>query len=54
MLLLLAQKQGSGRVHHRPLPDKWDRWRDDWVIMHANAHDRLELLTAALMGSRNG
>jgi hypothetical protein len=35
-------------------PDKWDRWRDDWVIMQAEVHDRLELLTAAPMGSHNG
>jgi hypothetical protein len=25
---------------------KWDRWREDWVIMQADSHDRLELPTA--------
>jgi hypothetical protein len=33
---------------------KWDRWRDDWVIMQAEVHDRLELPTAAPMGRRSG
>jgi hypothetical protein len=33
---------------------KWDRWMDDWVIMQAEVHDRLELLIAALMGHRSG
>jgi hypothetical protein len=33
---------------------KWDRWRDDWVIMLAEVHDRLVLPTAAPMGHRNG
>jgi hypothetical protein len=33
---------------------KWDRWRDDWVIMQAEVHDRLVLSTAAPMGRRNG
>jgi hypothetical protein len=34
--------------------DKWDRWRDDWVIVQDDIHDRLELPTAAPTGSRNG
>jgi hypothetical protein len=28
-------------------PDKWDRWRDDWVIIQIEVHDRLELPTTA-------
>jgi hypothetical protein len=31
-------------------PDNWDRWKDDLVIMQAEVHDRLELLTIALTG----
>jgi hypothetical protein len=34
-------------------PDKWDRWKDDLVIMQAEVHDRLELLTTALTGHRS-
>jgi hypothetical protein len=33
---------------------KWDRWRDDWVIMQAKVHDRLELMTTAAMGRHSG
>jgi hypothetical protein len=31
-------------------PGKWDHWRDEWVIMQVEAHDRLELPTAAPTG----
>jgi hypothetical protein len=31
-------------------PGKWSRWREDWVIIWANIHDRLVLPTEALMG----
>jgi hypothetical protein len=34
-------------------PDKWDHWRDDWVIMEAEVHDRLELPIGTLTGHRN-
>jgi hypothetical protein len=30
-------------------PDKWDHWREDWVIMQADAHDRLVLSTMTPM-----
>jgi hypothetical protein len=33
---------------------KWDCWMDDWVIMQAEVHDRLELPIAASMGHRSG
>jgi hypothetical protein len=33
---------------------KWDRWMDDWVIMQAEVHDRLELPIAVPMGHRSG
>jgi hypothetical protein len=33
---------------------KWDHWMDDWVIMQAEVHDRLELPIAAPMGHRSG
>jgi hypothetical protein len=35
-------------------PGTWDHWRDDWVIVQANAHDRLELPTDAPMGNHGG
>jgi hypothetical protein len=35
-------------------PSKWDHRRNDWVIMQAEIHDRLELPTAVSMGRRNG
>jgi hypothetical protein len=53
-LLLPAQEQGSSCVHRPLTPGKWDRWRDDWVIVQDDAHDRLELPTAAPTGSRFG
>jgi hypothetical protein len=31
-------------------PSKWDRWRDDWVIMQAEVHGHLELPSIALIG----
>jgi hypothetical protein len=36
------------------IPGKWDHWRDDWVVMQEEVHDRLELPTTALMGHRSG
>jgi hypothetical protein len=35
-------------------PGKWDHWMDDWVIMQAEVHDQLELMTAVPTASRNG
>jgi hypothetical protein len=34
-------------------PDKWDCWREDWVIVRVAAHGRLVLPTEALMGKRD-
>jgi hypothetical protein len=34
-------------------PGKWDHWRDDWLIMQAEVHDRLEMPTVVPTGSRN-
>jgi hypothetical protein len=31
-------------------PGKWDCWRDHCVILQAEVHDRLELLTIAPTG----
>jgi hypothetical protein len=33
---------------------KWDRWREDWVIVRADAHDRLVLPTEAPTGKHGG
>jgi hypothetical protein len=30
-------------------PDRWERWRDDWVLMQIDANERLTLPTAASM-----
>jgi hypothetical protein len=32
-------------------PGKWDRWREDWVIVRADPHDRLLLPTGAPTGN---
>jgi hypothetical protein len=29
-------------------PGKWDRWRQEWVVMHGEVYDRLVLLTTIL------
>jgi hypothetical protein len=34
-------------------PDKWDRWREDKVIIRAHVHDRLALLTESPMAKRS-
>jgi hypothetical protein len=28
-------------------PDRWERWREDWVLMQVDAHDQLVIPTAA-------
>jgi hypothetical protein len=53
-VLLLAQGQGFGYVHHPLIPGKWDRCKDDWVIMQVDVHDRLELPARAPMSKRGG
>jgi hypothetical protein len=35
-------------------PGKWDHWRDDWMIMLAEVHDRLVLPTATPTGRCSG
>jgi hypothetical protein len=52
-LLLPAKDQGYNCVHRCPHLGKWDCWRDDWVIMHTEVHDWLELSTTAPMVHRN-
>jgi hypothetical protein len=32
---------------------KWDCWRNDWVIVQTDDHDRLELPTGEPMGRRS-
>jgi hypothetical protein len=34
-------------------PSKWDCWREDWVIIWANVHDYLLLLTECPMAKRS-
>jgi hypothetical protein len=37
-------------VYIAPLtPGKGDRWREDWLIVKSNTHDRLDLSTDAPM-----
>jgi hypothetical protein len=49
--------QGRGKslaAYIAPLtPGKWDRWREDWVIVKTDAHDWLDLPTDAPTGERS-
>jgi hypothetical protein len=49
------QHQAKGPSKYIPAlsPGKWGRWREDWVIALGDAHDRLELPTAAPMAYRS-
>jgi hypothetical protein len=33
-------------------PGRWERWREDWVLVQTDAHERLMLPTAAPTTSR--
>jgi hypothetical protein len=33
-------------------PDKWDHWREDWVVIWADIHDRLVLSTESPMAMK--
>jgi hypothetical protein len=39
--------QGPSRYIAPVSPGRWERWREDWVLMQADAHDRLAIPTAA-------
>jgi hypothetical protein len=52
-LLLPALSQGTGCVHHDYYPAKWDYWREDWVIVPTDRHDRPVLPTRAPTGNRD-
>jgi hypothetical protein len=34
-------------------PSKWEHWREDWVILMTDAHDRLVLPTATPTARRS-
>jgi hypothetical protein len=34
-------------------PSKWDHWRDNWVIVQTEVHDRSALSTGDPMGRRS-
>jgi hypothetical protein len=44
--------KGSSKYLATLSPGRWERWREDWVLVQADAHDRLTLLTAVLMDPR--
>jgi hypothetical protein len=33
---------------------KWDHWREDWVVIRADVHDRLALLTESPTTKKSG
>jgi hypothetical protein len=35
--------QGHARYIVLIFPDRWERWREDWALVQADAHDRLAL-----------
>jgi hypothetical protein len=39
--------QGPSRYIAPVSPGRWERWREDWVMMQADAHDRLVIPAAA-------
>jgi hypothetical protein len=39
--------QGPSRYIAPISPGRWERWREDWVLMQADAHDRLVIPAAA-------
>jgi hypothetical protein len=39
--------QGPSRYIAPVSPGRWERWREDWVLMQADAHDRLVIPAAA-------
>jgi hypothetical protein len=44
--------QGPSRYIVPVSPGRWERWREDWVLMQADAHDRLVIPAAALTLNR--
>jgi hypothetical protein len=49
------QLQAKGPITYiTPIsPGKWDRWRDDWVIIQTNVHDCLVLQTESPTAKRS-
>jgi hypothetical protein len=41
--------KGSSKYITALRPDRWERWREDWVLVQINAHERLTLPTTAPM-----
>jgi hypothetical protein len=46
------QMKGSSKYLAALSPDRWERWREDWVLVQAEAHEQLTLPTAAPMPPR--
>jgi hypothetical protein len=51
-LLLPDPGQGGGHVHHAISSGKWDRWKEDWVVVRADVHDHLVLPTMSLTAKK--
>jgi hypothetical protein len=41
-----CRTQGPSRYIAPVSPGRWERWREDWVLMQADAHDRLVIPAA--------
>jgi hypothetical protein len=46
------QTKGSSKYLAALSPGRWERWREDWVLVQAEAHEQLTLPTAAPMAPR--
>jgi hypothetical protein len=44
--------QGPSRYIAPVSLGRWERWREDWILMQADAHDRLVIHAAAPSGGR--
>jgi hypothetical protein len=43
----VRRTQGPSRYIASVSPGRWERWREDWALVQADAHDRLVIPTAA-------
>jgi hypothetical protein len=44
--------KGSSKYHTALSPGRWEHWREDWVLVQADAHEQLTLSTAMPMTPR--
>jgi hypothetical protein len=46
------QTKGPSRYIPALSPDKWERWREDWVLVQTDTHEQLVLSTITSMVPR--